>query len=108
METNNAERPTLKILARLAKKRMKYNELVKVDSITAFDKELEALKDKVRTLIANDKDTTAPIMKLVDQEKMKNFNSVQRDKYILDIIEVYSTLRAELSKPQIEICQELA
>ncbi|MBQ4535443.1 MAG: hypothetical protein IJA22_01305 [Clostridia bacterium] len=47
METNNAERPTLKILARLAKKRMKYNELVKVDSITAFDKELEALKDKV-------------------------------------------------------------
>lgn len=98
MSNSTTQKPTIKFLARLAKKRMRLDNLVKPNSpfTTTIDKELEALKNKAKELIASDKDSMAPISHLIDQEKFKSLNQMQRDKYILDIIEVYSKVRSEM------------
>ncbi|MBR4406883.1 MAG: hypothetical protein IKT27_01040 [Clostridia bacterium] len=102
----NKEKPSLKFLARMAKKRMRYIEMMQEKALTPIDRQFEALKDKARKLIEADRDTTAPIKKLIDYEVYDKLNQIQRDKYILDLIEVYTKMKSQIEKREAE--RELA
>lgn len=92
MKNNNG---SLKLLARLAKKRLKGDE--QFNCTTLFDAENSMappedrkLVERIKYVLTNRKDTLTPLGELIDYEKFNQLSPLQREIYIFDLIDKYN------------------
>lgn len=90
MKKQNEE---LKTKAKIAKKRL--NGAKTIVTSSHIDQEVMALKQKIQYLLECDKDTATPISKLIDYNKFNALSSTQKQKYIFDLSEFYTTQKAK-------------
>ena len=65
------------------------------------NKEDEMLSNRVVTLLKENPNTIAPIAEIIDIEKFKSLNEIEKQNYILTISEKYLKLKEEFYKKQL-------
>jgi len=104
METNCQG---LKLLAQIAKKRLK-GEIIKTSppKFTTLRENVrllptdedEKLYAKVCHILSENKDIINPLGKLIDYKKYNNLNGFEREKYFFDLVDKYAELKKKFEK----------
>lgn len=82
---------SLKLLAKIAKKRLKnQNETALPSRKEALESDEEKkIADKILNMLKSNYDTPAPLMELIDQKKFNHLSPLEREIYIFELIEKY-------------------
>lgn len=82
---------SLKLLAKIAKKRLKnQNETTLPNRKEALESDEEKkIADKILNMLKSNYDTPAPLMELIDQKKFNHLSPLEREIYIFELIEKY-------------------
>ena len=83
---------SLKSLAKLAKKRLKCQEVMPgpKKSVPPQSEEEKALIEKILEVLRCNHDTPAPLMALIDQKKFEKLSPLEREIYIFNLIDKYN------------------
>jgi hypothetical protein len=86
---------SLKLLARIAKKRLKNQEEHPVPTAknSIETEEDEILTNKIMEILKSNYDTPAPLMQLIDKNKFEKLCPLEREIYIFNLIEKYNFYR---------------
>lgn len=86
----------LKIIAQKAKRRLIGKEAVTNAKIKVISNEDEDFKSKVEFLLSQESVVSNPVHFLIDDKILNNMAENQREKYLLDTLDKYNTLRNKL------------
>lgn len=83
---------SLKMLAKMAKKRLKNKDdfTVTGQNIAQQTEEEQALANKILNVLKSNYDTPAPLMELIDHEKFEALSPLEREIYIFELIDKYN------------------
>ena len=86
---------SLKLLARIAKKRLKSQDdiIAPTAKNTLQTDEDEALTNKIMEILKSNYDTPAPLMELIDKKKFETLSPLEREIYIFNLVEKYNFYR---------------
>ena len=83
---------SLKSLAKLAKRRLKHQEVIlgPKKSAPPQSEEEKVLIEKILDVLRCNHDTPAPLMELIDKKKFEKFSPLEREIYIFNLIDKYN------------------
>ncbi len=87
----------LKTIAQKAKRRLVGKEQTVTAKIKVISNEDEDFKSKVEFLLSQESIVTNPVHYLIDDKILNNMAESQREKYLLDTLDKYISLRNKLT-----------
>lgn len=95
----------LKVIAQKAKRRLIGKENVTNAKIKVISNEDEDFKSKVEFLLSQQSVISNPVHYLIDDKILSNMEENQREKYLLDTLDKFNSLRKQLdSAPAEQYC----
>lgn len=89
----------LKMIAQKAKRRLIGKEAVASAKIKVISDEDEDFKSKVEYLLSQETVVSNPVHYLIDDHLLNNMEDCQKEKYLLDTLDRYNTLRNKFDQP---------
>ncbi len=96
---NDMKNDVLKLIAQKAKRRLVGKEAVVNAKIKVISNEDEDFKSKVEFLLSQESVVSNPVHYLIDDRILNNMAESQREKYLLDTLDKYNSLKNKLESP---------